>query len=156
MVKNGHGLVPLCSVQLQWRYLHSLRTLVTYNLQMCFFFVTSSAGETIYHTQFEKESLQMTISCKKLCHMSQLVPKFLNFAMISKDILLVFKLWLFPSNCSENMNIYLLTTDQLKSLFCFYMHTLTKQINIISINQMTCTIQFQPLLVCLNPPTGIL
>lgn len=125
-------------------------------MQMCFLFVTSSAGETIYHTQYEKESLQVTMSCKQLCHMSQLVPKFLNFSTIAKDMLSVFKLWFFPAHCSEHMNIYLLTTDKLMSLFCFFMYTLTKQINIISINQMTCTIQFQPLLVCLNPPTGIL
>jgi len=99
LVKNGHGLVPLCSVQLCWRCLYSLRTLVAHNMQMCFLFVTSSAGETVYHTQSEKESLQVTVFCKQLCHMSQLVPKFLNFSTISKDILPVFKLWLFPAHC---------------------------------------------------------
>jgi hypothetical protein len=127
LVKNGHRLVPLCSVQLWWWYLYSLRTLVAYNMQMCFLFVTSSAGQTIYHTQSEKEYLQVTVSCKQLCHMSQLVPKFLNFATISKDILPVFKLWLFPAYCSEHMNVYLLTTDQLTSLFFFYAYF--KQIN---------------------------
>lgn len=123
---------------------------------MCFLFATSSAGETIYHIQSEKESLQVTVSCKQLCHMSQLVTKFLNFSTISTDILPVFKLWLFSAHCSEHINMYLLTTDKLMPLFCFFMYTLTKQINIISINQMTCIIQFQPLVVCLNPPTGTL
>jgi len=33
-------------------------------MHMCFLFVTSSAGETIYHTQSEKESLQVTVSYK--------------------------------------------------------------------------------------------
>ena len=78
---------------------------------MCLLFDTSSAGETIYHTQSENESLQVTMSCEQLCHMSQVATKVLNFATISKGILPLFKLWLFPAHCSEHMNMYLLTTD---------------------------------------------
>jgi hypothetical protein len=63
-------------------------------MQMCFFITTPSAGETIYHTQSEKESLQVTKSSEysQSCHMSQLVPKYLNITKFSKDILRVLML----------------------------------------------------------------
>jgi len=53
--------------------------------------------------------------------MSQLVPVFLNFATISKDIFPVFKLWLFPAHCSEHVNIlFLLLTNVFVLLFYVY------------------------------------